>query len=86
MNKSESKTLQFPTQKPKQGFTRAEGHEIPLASAKKHKRMMAFRMMDGEEITAYIFGFDRFTITIEDSDGRPVTLFKHAIKSFCENV
>ena len=85
MSNSPVETLKFPNQKPKQTFKPAEGHEIPLASAKKHRKLMTFKMMNGSRLDAYIFGFDRFTITVEDDDGRPVTIFKHAITSFCEN-
>lgn len=74
---------QHNTQRP--GFKAAVGHEIPLASAKKQTKLMRVCLMDGTVMNGVkVQGFDKYTITFEQEDGRPITYFKHAIESFCE--
>lgn len=62
------------------------GHEVPLASAIKHRTLMRFVMMDGTEYVGEVSQFDKWTVTIYPIDGNgPITLFKHSLSMFCRH-
>ena len=69
-----------------EGRRKTEGHEIALAAAKKHNKRVDLKLMDGTILeNCPIQGFDRYTITIYKADGRPATIFKHAVAWFAEH-
>ncbi len=59
-------------------------HELPLASAIKNGHLMTFVMASSGDVLegVKVKGFDQWSISIEKADGRPRTIFKHAIESF----
>jgi sRNA-binding regulator protein Hfq len=61
----------------------AQGHEIPLSSMAKRQKVARIVCMDGEIVEAVLHGFDKWTISVLDSETDvPITYFKHALKSF----
>lgn len=63
-------------------FPAPVGHEKILAACKKQRLEMGFEYLDGTKVTGEITQFDRWTITIIQTNGQRRTIYKHALKHF----
>lgn len=59
------------------------GHEIILKTLIKKSARCVFDLINGARVEGRITQFDRFTITVQESEKTsPTTMFKHSIQSF----
>lgn len=50
-----------------------------LAQLRKDKSEIVIYLVNGFQLKGLITGFDNFTIFIENSDGKPQMVYKHAV-------